>query len=128
MNEFKNVDVTDRILKAFYVVYNTLGHGFLEKVYVNALIIELTKMGLTVRHEQPMQVYYDNKLVGEYVADLVVQSCVILEVKAVKSLTNEHEAQLLNYLKATNIETGLLLNFGSKPEIKRRAFDNTRKQ
>jgi GxxExxY protein len=127
MNEFKNVDVTELILKAFYVVYNTLGHGFLEKVYVNALIIELTKLGLIVKHELSMQVYYDNKLVGEYVADLVVQDCVIIEVKAVKNLSNEHEAQLLNYLKATKIETGLLLNFGPKPEIKRRAFDNTRK-
>lgn len=127
MTEFKNVDVTDQILKAFYVVYNTLGHGFLEKVYVNALRIELTKLGLIVQHERPMQVYYDNKLVGEYFADIVVQNCVIIEVKAVKKLSHEHEAQLLNYLKATNIETGLLLNFGAKPEIMRRAFDNTRK-
>jgi GxxExxY protein len=127
VKKFKHVEITDRILKAFYAVYNTLGHGFLEKVYVNALTIELEKIGLVVRHEHPMQVFYDNKLVGEYFADLVVDDCVIIEVKAVKTLTNEHEAQLLNYLKATKIETGLLLNFGTKPEIKRRAFDNSKK-
>lgn len=127
MTEFKHTDLTEQIIKAFYKVYNTLGYGFLEKVYVNALVIELGKMGINARLQSPITVYYDDKMIGEYFADLIVQDRVIVEIKAVKSLNIEHEAQLLNYLKATKIETGLLLNFGPKPEIKRKAFDNARK-
>ena len=117
----------NKSLKAFYPAYNTLGHGFLEKVYENALIIELEKLGISVKNQIPVQVFYDNTIVGDYLADLTVQNCIIVEIKAVKALASEHETQLLNYLKATKFEIGLLLNFGPKPEIKRVAFANSRK-
>jgi GxxExxY protein len=125
--DFKHTDITELIIKAFYMVYNTLGYGFLEKVYRNALAIELRKLGLEVIQEARIAVYYDGKVVGEYFADLLVAGVVIVELKAVKRLLEEHEAQLLNYLKATPYEVGLLLNFGPKPQIKRKAFDNSRK-
>ena len=124
---FKHTDTTELIIKAFYTVYNTLGYGFLEKVYRNALAIELHKLGLKAIPEARIAVYYDGKAVGEYFADLLVTDAVIVEIKAVKRLLEEHVAQLLNYLKATPYEVGLLLNFGPKPEVKRKAFDNTRK-
>lgn len=124
---YKHKDLTERIIEAFYRVYNVLGYGFLEKVYENALLVELVKMGIPVKAQCPIQVLYDGKNVGEYFADLLVQESVIVEIKAAKNLCPEHEAQLLNYLKATNIEIGLLMNFGPKPEIKRKAFDNYRK-
>jgi GxxExxY protein len=127
VTEFKHTNITEKIIEAFYKVYNALGHGFLEKIYVTALIIELRKMGFGVQHQTSIQVYYDGHVVGDYICDILVSSCVIVEVKAVKMLAAEHEAQLLNYLKATRIETGLLLNFGPKPEIKRKAYDNARK-
>jgi GxxExxY protein len=123
----KHADVTELIIKAFYTVYNTLGYGFLEKVYGNALAIELRKLGLEVIQEARIAVYYEGELVGEYFADLLVDGVVIVELKAAKRLLEEHEAQLLNYLKATPYEVGLVLNFGPKPEFKRKAFDNTRK-
>ena len=125
--DFKHSDITDLIIKAFYKVYNHFGYGFLEKVYSNSLAIELRKLGLEVIQEAPIEVYYDGQVVGEYFADLLVADAVIVEVKAVKRLLEEHEAQLLNYLKATSYEVGLLLNFGPKPEVKRKAFDNSRK-
>ncbi len=124
---YKHKDVTEKVIGAFYTVYNTLGYGFLEKVYENALLIELAKMGISAIAQSPLQVFYDSKIVGEYFADIFVENCLILEIKATKNLILEHEAQLLNYLKATNIEVGLLLNFGPKPEVKRKAFDNSRK-
>ncbi|MEW6209343.1 MAG: GxxExxY protein [Acidobacteriota bacterium] len=121
-------DLTRRIIKAFYKVYNTLGYGFLEKVYENALLIELKNMGLAARHQQPIKVYYGEEIVGEYFADIVVEEVVILELKAADAICKEHEAQLLNYLKATEIEIGLLLNFGPKPEFRRKIFTNDKKQ
>lgn len=124
---FKHTDITELIIKAFYTVYNTLGYGFQEKVYRNALAIELRKLGLDVILEARIVVYYGGEIVGEYFADLLVAGVVIVELKAVKKLAAEHEAQLLNYLKATPYEVGLLLNFGPKPEVKRKAFDNSRK-
>lgn len=126
-SDLKHKDLTDLILKAFYKVYNTLGYGFLEKVYANSLLVELEKMGLAAKSQHPITVLYDHKTVGEYFADVVIQDTVIVEIKATKTLTIEHEAQLLNYLKATDFEVGLLLNFGPKPEFKRKAFDNPRK-
>ncbi len=124
----KHADVTDKILHAFYkVVYPELGYGFLEKVYENAMIIVLTGMGVGVRQQVPVPVYFRCNLVGEYFADLVVEESVIVELKAVSRLTGEHEAQLLNYLRATPYEVGLALNFGPKPEFCRKAFDNKRK-
>ena len=124
----KYSDLTDQILKAFYKVYNTLGYGFLEKVYENALFIELCSLGFVVEKQQVIEVYYAEKRVGEYYADLIVNDVVIIEVKAHECLLPEHEAQLLNYLKATRIEVGLLLNFGKRPEVKRKIFDNELKR
>jgi len=124
---YKHTEITDKIIKAFYTVYNALGYGFLEKVYRNAMTIELHKLGLKVVPEAPIRVYYKEHLVGEYFADLLVADAVIVELKAVKEWAEAHEAQLLNYLKATPYEVGLLLNFGPKPGIKRKAYDNSRK-
>ncbi|GIK42708.1 MAG: hypothetical protein BroJett011_65410 [Chloroflexota bacterium] len=121
-------EITDTIINAFYTIYNTLGYGFLEKVYENSLAYELSKRGLQVRSQLPIQVYYDGQLMGEYFADLLVENCVIVEIKAVDSLHPQHSAQLLNYLKATDIEVGLLCNFGPKPEFIRKIFTNDRKQ
>ena len=125
---YKHSEITEKILAAFYAVYSALGYGFLEKVYANALKIELEKRGLKVDQEFEIKVYYGGQVVGEYFADLIVANSVIVEIKATKSLAQEHEAQLLNYLKATPYEVGLLINFGPKPEQKRRSFDNNRKK
>jgi GxxExxY protein len=125
---YKHAEVTDKIIAAFYKVYNTLGYGFLEKVYENALAIELRKQGLKVTAQSPITVFYEEHVVGEYFADLFVANAVIVERKAAKDLADEHEAQLLNYLKATPHEVGLLLNFGPKPQFKRKAFENTRQE
>ena len=120
-------DLTEKIIKAFYKVNNTLGYGFLEKVYENAIKIELAKMGLQVEQQKNINVYYLEEVVGDYFADLVVDNLVIVELKAAESLCAEHEAQLINYLKATKIEVGLLLNFGKKAEFKRKIYTNERK-
>jgi len=125
--EAKHKDITELIIRAFYTVYNTLGYGFLEKVYQNALVIEMRKLGLEVIPEALIKVYYNGQVVGEYFADLLVAGVVLVEIKAVRTLAPEHEAQLLNYLKATPYEVGLLLNFGPKPQIKRKVYDNERK-
>jgi len=125
---YKHSEITEKILAAFYAVYSALGYGFLEKVYANALKIELEKRGLKVDQEFEIKVFYDGQVVGEYFADLIVANVVIVEIKAAKTLAQEHEAQLLNYLKATPYEVGLLINFGPKPEQKRRSFDNNRKE
>lgn len=120
--------LTNKIIAAFYKVYNTLGYGFLEKVYENALAHELRQQGLDVRQQMPIKVYYDGQVVGEYVADLCVEGCVIVEIKAAESLCPEHEAQLLNYLRATEIEVGLLCNFGPQPVFARKILTNDRKE
>ena len=117
-------ELTSEIISAFYKVYNTLGFGFLEKVYENALKYELEKMRFKVDKQKPITVYYDDLTVGEYFADLIVENKVIIELKAAETLIEEHELQLINYLKATEIEVGLLLNFGKKPEIRRKIFSN----
>jgi len=126
-HKYLHQDLTSEIIKRFYVVYNVLGYGFLEKVYEKALKFELEKAGLVVERQKPINVYYESVLVGEYYADLLVENKVIIELKAAESFCEEHENQLINYLKATNIEVGLLLNFGKKPEIKRKAFSNKNK-
>lgn len=123
----KHSEVTDKIIGAFYTVFNTLGHGFSEKVYHAAMILELRALGLTVVSEQPFSVYYRGQVTADFYADLVVNDCVIVELKAAKELLDEHEAQLLNYLRATRYEVGLLLNFGPEPKFLRRAYDNSRK-
>ena|SRR5258706_8446511 len=125
--ELLHKEITDNIIKAFYTVYNVLGYGFLEKVYENALYIQLLKTGFIVSKQCPIKVYYDTCQVGEYYADLIVQDLVIVELKAAEVIIEEHEHQLLNYLKATDKEVGLLLNFGRKPEFKRKIFQNVNK-
>ena len=122
--EIKHKGITDRIIRAFYNVYNTLGYGFLEKVYENSMLLELTEMGLSVQKQYPIDVYYKEKLVGSYFADLSVEEKVIVELKAAEVICEEHEFQLINYLKATDIEIGLLLNFGKEPQFKRKIFTN----
>ncbi len=126
--EILHQNITEIIIKAFYKVYNNLGYGFLEKVYENALFHELKEEGLYCEKQKPIKVYYEGLVVGEYFADIIVNDCVILELKAAEFLIEEHEYQLLNYLKATDIEIGLLLNFGKKAEFKRKIFTNNRKK
>jgi GxxExxY protein len=123
----KHSDLTEKIIGAFFVVYRTLGYGFSERVYENALALELRKLGLKVEQQKRIVVYYGGQVVGEYLADIVVNGIVIVELKAVRQLLRQHEAQLLNYLKATRVEVGLLLNFGPKAEFKRKVYDNDRK-
>ena len=123
-DNYKHSEITEKSIKAFYKVYNILGYGFLEKVNENALFIEIVAMGLFVKKQGQIKVYYEGKEVGEYFADLIVEECVIVELKAAENLCEEHEFQLINYLKATEIEVGLLLNFGEKPEFKRKVFSN----
>ena len=120
-------EITDKIICAFYNVYNSLGHGFLEKVYENALAIELKKLDLSVVQQESVKVYYEGSQVGDYFADIVVNGLVILELKSAEALRNEHFAQLTNYLKATDKEVGMLLNFGRKPEFKRIVLGNESK-
>jgi GxxExxY protein len=120
-------EITEKILSAFYKVYNSLGYGFLEKVYERCLLIELTKVGFDCVCQCPITVYYEGTVVGEYFADIIVEDLVIIELKCSETLTEENEFQLLNYLKATDKEVGLLLNFGKKPAFKRKVFENSRK-
>ena len=121
-------DITDKIIKSFYNVYNEHGFGFLEKVYQNSLYFELIEAGLFCKKKKPIKVYYKEKFVGEYFADIIVNNFVIIELKAAEFIAEEHELQLLNYLKATEIEVGLLLNFGKNPQFKRRVFGNENKK
>jgi len=121
-NNFLYSKITDLIISSYYKVYNSLGYGFLEKVYENALMIELRKTGLFCERQVPIHVYYESIKIGNYIADIVADNSVIIEIKAAECLCKEHEAQLTNYLKATDKEVGILLNFGKKPEIKRKVF------
>jgi GxxExxY protein len=124
----KHEELTRRIIGVFYEAYNELGQGFLESVYEAAMEIALADAGLRVERQAPVQVWFRNRQVGDFRADLLVEGCVILELKACRAFDSSHEAQLLNYLRATDIEVGLLLNFGPKPEFKRFAYDNERKE
>ena len=121
-SNYLHSDITGKILKAFYNVYNNLGFGFLEKVYEKSMLIELRKLGLKAENQKQIKVYYDNIEVGEYYADIIVNDCVIIELKAAENLIPEHEAQLVNYLRATEIEVGLLLNFGKTPQKARKVL------
>jgi GxxExxY protein len=125
---FRHQELTQKIIKAAHNVHNELGHGFLERVYHNAMVLELRKMGLDVASEKPISVYYDGQTIGEYFADIVVADKVILEIKAVQAVNPAHEAQLVNYLKATSIDVGLLLNFGGSLEVKRKIFKTARQR
>jgi GxxExxY protein len=125
-SNYKHSDLTKKIINAFYKVYNSLGFGFLEKVYENAMFIELRSMGLFVEQQRRIKVFYIGQEVDDYFADLIVDEKVILELKAAEAICEQHEYQLINYLKATEIEVGLLLNFGKKPEFKRKVYSNNR--
>ncbi len=112
--------ITSQIIRASYNVHNELGSGFLEKVYHNAMIVELEEIGFTVCSEKPIPVMYKNVLVGNYFADLLVNDKVIVEFKAVETLNPIHEVQLVNYLVGTGIDVGLLINFGQSVTVKRK--------
>jgi GxxExxY protein len=120
-------DLTHKIIGCAFKVHNTLGSGFLEKVYENALRIELVKQNLAIKQQEPIKVHYEGELVGDFYADLWVDNRVIVELKAVQKLSKEHEMQLVNYLNATGVETGLSLNFGSSVQVQRKFREYTKK-
>ncbi|MCB9039642.1 MAG: GxxExxY protein [Lewinellaceae bacterium] len=120
--------LSKEIIQSFYKVYNALGYGFLEKVYENAMMIEFRKRGLFAEQQKKIWVHYEEEVVGDYYADIIVENKVILELKASKELCEDHENQLLNYLKATDKELGFLLNYGKDPEFVRKIFSNQRKE
>ena len=124
-DEMKYKDLTSKIIDCAYSVHNALGYGFLESVYQNALLIELENSGLQAESEKKIKVHYQDKVVGDFIADIMVDDKVIIELKSVKEINSAHEAQLTNYLKATGIEVGLLINFGKSVEVKRRVFDKS---
>ena len=128
MGDLLHKNLSDTILKIYFEVYNELGYGFLEKVYQNAMYLELKSQGYKVEAQKQIKVYYKSQLVGDYFADLLIEDSIILELKACGYLLDEHKAQLLNYLKATDVEIGLLLNFGTTPEFKRSIYTNDRKK
>ena len=120
MNDFQHGEITEKIIGAAFEVHSVLGYGFLEKVYENALLAELCKRGVKAETQQAIKVKYKDVIVGDYVADLIVEDKVIVELKSEESYNKMHEAQLLNYLKATGTKVGLLINFGRhKCEFKR---------
>ena len=124
----KHSELTDKIIGVFYDVYNELGYGFLESTYAEAMVVALEQAGLSVVREFPVPVWFRGRKVGQYFADLMVEGLILLELKTAKALESAHEAQLLHYLKATEIELGLLLNFGTRPQFRRLLFDNDRKK
>jgi GxxExxY protein len=126
--DFKHGELTERIIGIFYEVYNELGHGFLESVYEKAMLIALRDAGISVQYKHPIDVFFRGQSVGDFEADLLVEGVVLLELKAARAIDPAYEAQLLNYLRATHVEVGLILNFGPKPEFRRLAYDNSRKQ
>ncbi len=128
MRHYKHQELTQEIINAFYKVYNTLGYGFLEKVYENALILELNNRGFKTAQQAPITVFYESEPVGHYFADVIVNDLVILEIKTSETIAEAHKAQLLNYLRSTNIEVGLVLNFGPKPESSRKIYQSSRKR
>lgn len=121
-------EITEQIIGEAFKVYNILGSGFLEKVYCNALYKKLTEKGLDVKCEYPVKVYFEGEIVGDYYCDIIINETVIVELKAIESLSKIHEVQLVNYLKATNLEVGLLINFGEKIEIKRKVLTKHHKK
>lgn len=125
--QFRHSDLTRSIIGSFYEVYNELGHGFIESVYENSLAIALRDQGFEVHQQIAIPVWFRGKKVGDFCADMLVNKLVLLELKVARSIEQAHIAQLLNYLKATPLEVGLLLNFGPRPEFKRITFGNERK-
>lgn len=121
-------DLTEKIIQSFYTVYNSLGFGFLENVYEKSLLKELKESGLKADSQVPINVFYKKEWVGKYFADIIVEDLVIIELKTIDRLSPEHEVQILNYLKTTNIEIGLVLNFKYTPQIKRKIYTRDRKK
>ena len=115
-------ELKEKLIKCFYNVYNELGSGFLESVYEKSLMVEFESIGIKSEYQRSLNIYYKNRLVGEFRADIVVENKIIIEIKAVNKLMPVHEAQLLNYLKATALRVGFLLNFGDRLEFKRKIF------
>lgn len=131
MNEFEKEvpkELIDEILFLFYKIHNDLGYGFLERVYQNALYFALVDERIKCEIEKPVKVYHNGRVVGDYRADMIVEDCIILELKACEELNPAHEAQLINYLKATNIEVGYVLNFGKSAKFSRKVYSNKRKK
>lgn len=120
MEEYKYQELTQKIISQCYYVHNKLGCGFLEKVYERALVKKLLDLKLDVKSQYPIRISFEGEIIGDYIADIIAENKVIIEVKAIEKLTKIHEVQIINYLKATNIEVGLLVNFGEKIEIKRK--------
>lgn len=127
-SELKYANVSEKIIGVFYDVYNELGRGFLESIYEESMLIALRQAGLNVNRQVPIPVWFRGQKVGDFRADLSVDNCVLLELKCAKALDASHEAQILHYLKCTDVEIGLLLNFGLKPQFRRLVFDNERKK
>ena len=127
-NNYKYSSLSSEIIKCAYYVFNELGFGYLESVYEKALEIKLHKEGFKVTRQAPINVFFEGVVVGEFFADLLVEDAIIIELKAVEKLHSKHEVQLVNYLKSTDIEVGLLLNFGEELKIKRRVFSTRRKE
>lgn len=121
-NSLAESDLTERVIGVYYSVYNELGNGFLESVYESALALALRDHGLSLQQQAPLRVDFRGRSVGEFRADLLVEGRLIIEIKAVSRLVEAHEMQLVNYLKATGIRVGLLMNFGPHPEFKRRVY------
>ena len=127
-SSLKHFELTGKIIEVFYDVYNELGHGFLESTYAGAMMAALEAAGLSAAREVPISVWFRERKVGQYFADIMAENAVLLELKAARHLESAHEAQLLHYLRATEIELGLLLNFGLRPQFRRLLFDNKRKK
>ncbi|MDX9993216.1 MAG: GxxExxY protein [Anaerolineales bacterium] len=125
--EGKHSEIADKVLRAFFDLHTELGYGFSEKVYENSLSLLMQERGLKIQQQMPIHVYFHGKVVGEYIADALVSHVVVVELKAVSKLNEDHAAQPLNYLKATDYEVGLLLNFGQTAEFRRKVYDNERK-
>lgn len=125
---YKHQELTEQIIGVFYEVYNELGHGFIEKIYEEAMARVLKARGFQVQQQASIPVWFRGETIGVYDADLVINSVVLVELKACKAIDPSHEAQLLHYLRSTEIEIGLLLNFGPRPQVRRLAFDNSRKK
>ncbi len=128
LKKFPHQELTKQIIGIYYHVYNELGYGFLEKVYHNAFAIELTSRGYKIEKHKKVNVFYKNEIVGEYIPDIVVDDKLIIELKSVEYLVEAHECQLINYLRATDCEVGLVLNFGKDPQFIRKIFTNDLKK
>jgi GxxExxY protein len=127
MERMRHQELSEKVIAAAYRAHNELGHGFMEKVYKNAMAIELAEVGVRCSCEVPLKVLYHGRVVGDYCADMVVEDKIVVEAKTVSKLDSVHEVQLVNYLKATGLNIGLLINFGRSVEVKRRVFDSTPK-